>query len=80
MQDVVPDLTGDSLELTARCPTPRPMLAAVPPLDADRKTPVLPARAYVAVGSRATVTLLTGMNAGHLVSVDGSGVTAPVTN
>jgi hypothetical protein len=57
MPDVVPDLAGDSLELTARCPTPRPMLAAVPPLDTDRETPVLRVRAYVAVGSRATVTL-----------------------
>ncbi len=75
MHDVVPDLAADSQDPAARCPTERPMLAAVPPPDPARETPVLPVRAYVASGSRATVTLLTGMNAGYLVSVDASGVT-----
>jgi diguanylate cyclase (GGDEF)-like protein len=36
---------------------------------------VLPVRAYVAGGARGTLTLLTGLNAGHLVSVDTSSVT-----
>jgi two-component system, cell cycle response regulator len=80
MQDVVRDLSPDSnrpadSDLATRSPTARPMKAAVAPPDMDRETPVLPVHTYVATGSRATLTLLTGMNAGHLVSVDASSVT-----
>jgi two-component system cell cycle response regulator len=80
VQDAVLDLSADSdwpadSNRAARCPTTPPMMEAVPPPDVERETPVLPVRAYVATTSRATLTLLTGMNAGHLVSVDASTVT-----
>jgi len=76
LQDVVPAPSADSPdEAAARCPTSRPMKAVAPPPDVERETPVLPMRPYVASGSSATLTLLTGMNAGHLVSVDASSIT-----
>jgi len=74
MQDVVPDVAAES-DRAARSPTARPATGDVPPPEIERETPVLPVRTYVATGSRATLTLLTGMNAGHLVSIDASSVT-----
>ncbi len=71
MQNGAPKGVGDSPDLPSTCPTARAMPAAVPaPGVARSDTPVLPVHAYAAGRSRATLTLLNGLHAGHLASVD----------
>jgi diguanylate cyclase (GGDEF)-like protein len=71
MQTGVPEGVDDSLAVPSTCPTARAMPAAVLVPSASRSdTPVLAVHAYAAGTSRATLTLLNGLHAGHLVSVD----------
>lgn len=74
MQDVVPDCSDDSQDPRQDQAVTPTSLAVVPTSTVPRcETPVLLTHPYPAAHSRGTLTLLTGMHAGHLVAVEAGG-------
>ncbi len=69
-----PDRDSDSLDPVASCPTVPAMPVDGPaPTDSRCDTPLLPAEPLLSTGSRATLTLLTGMHAGRPTTVEVAG-------